>query len=255
LKDLEAVFSLLQQHRLITKGSKCEFLKQEMEFLGHVISIDGVKIDPKKIATIQDWKPPANLRELQSFFGFVNYVRRFIPNMAGVTSPLTDLLKKGKFYEWGGEQQAAFDQLKLFLTTPPVLRIADPHRPFELITDASDLAVGAVLLQDFGKGLQPIAYESRKLNPAERNYPVHDKELLAIVHAFKVWRCYLTGADVTVRTDHKSLQFIRAQPTLNPRQIRWLDYLESNFHYRVTYKRGASNIADALTRPSVHTAA
>ncbi|GJP71460.1 hypothetical protein CLOP_g2294, partial [Closterium sp. NIES-67] len=83
-----------------------------------------------------------------------------------------------------------------------------------------------VLLQVFGEGLQPIAYESRKLNPAERNYPVHDKELLAIVHAFKVWRCYLTGADVTVRTDHKSLQFIRAQPTLNPRQIRWLDYLD-----------------------------
>ncbi|GJP78818.1 hypothetical protein CLOP_g9086 [Closterium sp. NIES-67] len=241
LRDLEAVFALLQQHRLITKGSKCEFQKQELEFLGHVISIDGVKIDPKKIATIQAWKSPANLRELQSFLGFVNYVRRFIPNMASFMS--------------GGEQQAAFDQLKLFLTTPPVLRIADPHRPFELITDASDLAVGTVLLQDFGEGLQPIAYESRKLNPAERNYPVHDKELLAIVHAFKVWRCYLTGADVTVRTDHKSLQFIRAQLTLNPRQIRLLDYLESNFHYRVTYKRGASNIADALTRPSVHTAA
>ncbi|GJP40024.1 hypothetical protein CLOM_g24318 [Closterium sp. NIES-68] len=193
LKDLEAVFSLLQQHQLITKGSKCEFLKHELEFLGHVISIDGVKIDPKKITTIQAWKPPSNLRELQSFLGFVNYIRHFIPNMAG---------------------------LKLFLTTPLVLRIADPHRPFELITDASDLAVGAVLLQDFGEGLQPIAYESQKLNPTEQNDHVHDKELLAIVHAFKVWRCYLTGADVTVRTDHKSLQFIRAQPTLNPRQIR-----------------------------------
>ncbi|GJP55952.1 hypothetical protein CLOM_g14963 [Closterium sp. NIES-68] len=255
LKDLEAVFSLLQQHRLITRGSKCEFLKQELEFLGHVISIDGVKTDPKKIATIQDWKPSAHLRELQSFLGSVNYVRRLIPNMAGVTSPLTDLLKKGKFYELGGEQQAAFDQLKLFLTTPMVLRIADPYRPFDLITDTSDLAVCVVLLQDFGEGLQPIAYESRKLNPTERNYPVHDKELLAIVHAFKVWRCYLTVVDGTVRTDHKSLQFIRAQPTLNPQQIRWLDYLESNIHYIVTYKRGASNIADALIRPSVHTAA
>ncbi|GJP59615.1 hypothetical protein CLOP_g13138, partial [Closterium sp. NIES-67] len=145
LKDLEAVFSLLQQHRLITKGSKCEFL-------GHVISIDGVKIDPKKIATIKDWKPPVSLHELQSFLGFVNYVRRFIPNMAGVTSPLTDHLKEGKFYEWGGEQQATFEKLKLFLTTPPVLRIADPHRPFELITNASDSAVSAVLLQDFGEG-------------------------------------------------------------------------------------------------------
>ncbi|GJP45444.1 hypothetical protein CLOM_g4833 [Closterium sp. NIES-68] len=206
LKDLTEVFSPLRQHRLITKGSKCQFLKHELEVLGHVISIDGVQIDPKKIATIQDWKPPANLRELQSFMGFVNYIRRFIPNMAGVTSPLTDLLKKGTS--------------KVFLTTHPVLRIADPHRPFELITNASDLAVGAVLLQDFDEGLQPIAYESRKLNPAERNYYVHDNELLAIVHAFKVWRCYMTGADMTVRTDHKSLQFIRAQPTLNPRLIR-----------------------------------
>ncbi|GJP47452.1 hypothetical protein CLOM_g6637 [Closterium sp. NIES-68] len=189
-----------------------------------------------------------------SFLGFVNYVHHFIPNMAGVNSPLTDLLKKGTFYEWGGEQQAAFKQLKLFLTTPPVLRIADPHRPFELITDVSDLAVSALLLQDFGEGLQPIAYDSQKLNPTERNYPVHYKELLAIVHAFKVWRCYLTGTEVTVRTDHKSLQFIRApERTLNPRQIRWLDYLESNFHYRVTYKGGVSNIADALTHPSVHT--
>ncbi|GJP65385.1 hypothetical protein CLOP_g22273 [Closterium sp. NIES-67] len=98
--------------------------------------------------------------------------------------------------------------------------MADPHHPFELITDASDLAVGAVLLQDFGEGLQPIAYESRKLNTAERNYPDHDKELLAIVHVFKVGCCYLTSAAVTVRTDHKSLQIIRPQPTLNPRQIR-----------------------------------
>ncbi|GJP49384.1 hypothetical protein CLOM_g8601 [Closterium sp. NIES-68] len=160
-----------------------------------------------------------------------------------------------KDLEAGGEQQAAFKQLKIFLTTPPVVRIADPPRPFELITDGSDLDVGAVLLQEFSEGLQPITYELRKLNSAEQSYPVHDKELLAIVHAFKVWRCYLTGADVKVRIDHKSLQFIRAQPTLNPRQICWLDYLESNFHYRVTYRRGVSNIADTLTRPSVHTAA
>ncbi|GJP35299.1 hypothetical protein CLOM_g19805 [Closterium sp. NIES-68] len=89
--------------------------------------------------------------------------------------------------------------------SPPVLRIADSERPFEVITDASDIAIGAVLMQDFGNGLQPIAYESRKMQSAERNYPVHYKEMLAIVYAFKMWRCYLTGADVTVRTDHKSL--------------------------------------------------
>ncbi|GJP60559.1 hypothetical protein CLOP_g17800 [Closterium sp. NIES-67] len=103
--------------------------------------------------------------------------------------------------------------------SPPVVRISDPDRPYEVITDASDIAIGAVLLQDFGDGLQPVAYESRKLQGAEKNYTVHDKEMLAIVHAFKTWRCYLTGADVTVRTDHKSLQYLRAQPNLNPRQI------------------------------------
>ncbi|GJP31878.1 hypothetical protein CLOM_g15523, partial [Closterium sp. NIES-68] len=186
LKDLEAVFQRLQQHRLITKGSKCEFLKQELEFLGHVISTEGIRIDPKKLRAIQEWKPPTNLQQLQSFLGFVNYVRRFIPNMAGLTEPLTDLLQKGTFYEWGEKQQAAFEALKQLLMSPPVLRIADPERPFEVITDASDIAIGAVLMQEFGNGLQPIAYKSRKMQSAERNYPVHDKEMLAIVHAFKI---------------------------------------------------------------------
>ncbi|CAI7881286.1 unnamed protein product [Closterium sp. NIES-53] len=226
LKGLEEVFRRLQQNRLITKGSKCEFLKPELEFLGHV-----------------------------SFLGFVNYVCRFVPNMAGVTKPLTDLLHKDTRFQWGEREQSAFDTLKNILSSPPVLRLADPSRPFEVITDASNFAVGAVLLQDFCEGLQPIAYESRKMQPPKRNYPVHDKEMLAIVHAFRVWRCFLTGADVTIRTDHKSLQYLRSQPTLNPRQIRWLDYLESNFHYTVTYKKGANNIADALTRPSMQNAA
>ncbi|GJP83849.1 hypothetical protein CLOP_g13951 [Closterium sp. NIES-67] len=168
---------------------------------------------------------------------------------------LKDLEAKGTFYEWGEKQQAAFEALKNLLMSPPVLRIADPERPFEVITDASDIVIGEVLMQDFGNGLQPIAYESRKMQSAERNYPVHDTEMLAIVHAFKIWRCYLTGADVTVRTDHKSLQYLRAQPNLNPRQIRWLDYLESNFTYNITYKKGANNIADALSRPSAQLAA
>ncbi|GJP82598.1 hypothetical protein CLOP_g12838, partial [Closterium sp. NIES-67] len=103
------------------------------------------------------------------------------------------------------KQQVAFDQLKIALTSPPVLRISDPDRPYEVITDASDIAIGAVLLQDFGNGLQPVAYESRKLQGVEKNYTVHDKEMLAIVHAFKTWRCYLRGADVIVQTDHKCL--------------------------------------------------
>ncbi|CAI7899655.1 unnamed protein product [Closterium sp. NIES-54] len=217
LCDLDAVFKRLQENRLITEGSMCKFFKQELEFLGHVISRDGIKIDPAKIKTIQEWKPPTIITKLQILLGFVNYVRRFIPNMAGITGPLTDLLHKDKNFVWGKEAEAAFQELKNFLVSPPVLCIADPSRPFKVVTDASDFAIGAVLLQDFGNGLQPIAYESRKLQAAERNYPIHDKEMLAIIHAFKLWRCYLVGADVTVRTDHKSLQYLRAQPNLNPR--------------------------------------
>ncbi|CAI7776872.1 unnamed protein product [Closterium sp. NIES-54] len=247
-KDLEEVFRRLQHNRLITKGSKCKFLKLELEFLGHVVSGDGIKIDPRKVDAIAKWNPPTNITELQSF-------RRFVPNMAGVTKPLTDLLHKDTYFQWGEREQTAFDTLTNILSSPPVLRLADPSQPFEVITDASDFAVGAVLLQDFGKGLQPIVYESRKMQPPERNYPVHDKEMLAIAHAFRVWRCYLTGAGVTIRTDYKSLQYLQSQPTLNPRQIRWLDYLESNFNYTVTYKKGANNIGDALTRPSMQTAA
>ncbi|GJP85107.1 hypothetical protein CLOP_g15203 [Closterium sp. NIES-67] len=137
---------------------------------------------------------------------------------------------------------AAFEKLKLFLTTPPILRIADPHPPFELITDASDLVVGAILLQDFGDGLQPITYESRKMNQAERNYPVHDKELLAIVHAFKVWRCYLMGADSSP-TDGQArdlLSKIWYQSDLGPRLPYTTELLiqeahDSNFsgHYGI----------------------
>ncbi|CAI7859689.1 unnamed protein product [Closterium sp. NIES-54] len=164
--------------------------------------------------------------------------------MAKLTAPLTDVLRKGVEYTWGEKDQAAFSALKNMSCSPPVLRIADPHRPFELVTDASDIAVGVVLLlQDFENDIQPIAYKFRKLHPPKRNYPIHDPEMLAIVHAFKVWQCYLTGSKVTIWIDHHGLQYLRAQPNLNPRQIRWLDYLESNFYYTVTCKRGASNIA------------
>ncbi|CAI7780275.1 unnamed protein product, partial [Closterium sp. NIES-54] len=250
LADLEAVFTVLDKHRLLAEGSKCEFFQDRLEFLGHVILEAGEEIDLKKLDTVKAWHPPTNIMELQSFLGFINYVSRFVPDMAHLTALLTDLLRKGIAFTWGEKEHAAFSTLKNVLCSPPVLRIADPHRPFEVVTDTSDIAIGAVLLQDFGNRLQPIAYESRKLHPPEKNYPIHDREMLAIVHAFKVWRCYLTGANVTVRIDHKSLQYLRAQPHLNPRQIRWLNYLESNFHYTVTYKKGASNIADALTRPT-----
>ncbi|CAI7867880.1 unnamed protein product [Closterium sp. NIES-53] len=210
LADLEAVFRNLDEHMLLTKGSKCEFFQDTLEFLGHVISEAGVEIDPKKLDTVNAWHPPTNITELQSFLGFVNYVRQFVPDMASLTTPLTELLRKGVDFTLGEKEHAAFSALKNVLRSPPVLRIADPHRPFEVVTDASNIAIGAVLLQDFGNGLQPVAYESQKLHPPEKKYSIHDRQMLAIGLAFKVRHCYLTGTDVTVRTDHKSLQYPRA---------------------------------------------
>ncbi|CAI5460568.1 unnamed protein product [Closterium sp. Yama58-4] len=140
--------------------------------------------------------------------------------------------------------------MKQSLTSSPTLSYPDPTRPYVVVTDASDQAIGAVLLQDQGRGLQPIAYESRKLRGAELNYPIHDKEALAIIHAYKVWRCYLEGADSVIRTDHCSLRFLKSQPQLSRRQARWMEFMEGSFHYRIEYKPGVRNPADPLTRPS-----
>ncbi|CAI7879196.1 unnamed protein product [Closterium sp. NIES-54] len=135
LADLGSVFTVLDKHRLLTKGSKCEFFKDRLEILGHIISEAGVEIDPKKLDTVKPWHPPTNITELQIFLGFVNYVRRFVPDMARLTAPLTDLLRKGVTFTWGGKEHAAFSTLKNVLCSPPVLRIVDPHRPFEVVTD------------------------------------------------------------------------------------------------------------------------
>ncbi|CAI7774702.1 unnamed protein product [Closterium sp. NIES-53] len=141
------------------------------------------------------------------------------------------------------------EQLQTALTTAPVLILPDPDKDYVVEADASDQAVGAVLMQDHGNGLQPIAYLSKKLHGAELNYPIHDKEALAIVVAFKAWRCYLEVAKTTVYTDHCSLKYLKSQPTLSRRQVRWVDFLETHFHYDIIYKPGLHNKADALSRP------
>ncbi|CAI5482703.1 unnamed protein product [Closterium sp. Yama58-4] len=163
VQHLQRVFEVLRREKLYAKQSKCEFFLPEVEFLGHVVSASGVRTDPKKIAAVQDWITLTSVKELQSFLGFANYYRRFVQGYASIASPLTDLLRKGVEYVWGPAQQQAFKQMKQSLTYSPTLSYPDPTRPYVVVTDASDQAIGAVLLQDQGRGLQPIAYESRKL--------------------------------------------------------------------------------------------
>ncbi|GJP63019.1 hypothetical protein CLOP_g20071 [Closterium sp. NIES-67] len=250
VEHLRCVFEILQRERFYVKLSKSEFALEKVQFLGHLVSAQGVHVDPKKIEAVRTWKTPENVKELQQFLGFANYYNRFVPQYAKIAAPLMNLLKKNTPYKWEPKHQEAVEQLKQALTSAPVLILPDPERDYVIEADASDQAVGAVLMQDQGNGLQPIAYLSKRLHGAELNYPIHDKEALAIIIAFKAWRCYLEGRRTTIYTDHCSLKYLKTQPNLSRRQVRWIDFLETHFHYDIVYKPGHKNKADALSRPA-----
>jgi transposase InsO family protein len=248
LKHLRKVLLKLREHRLYAKLKKCELFKNKVEYLGHYISGEGIAVDERKVEVIKKWPNPTNLTELRSFLGLASYYRKFVKNFSAIASSLTTLLRKDIPYEWKPDQQEAFNKLKEKLTSAPVLLIPDQTKPFTVTTDASDTAIGAVLSQDHGKGDQPIAFESRKLNSAELNYATHEKELLAIVHAIKLWRPYLEEKLFTIITDHAALKFIKSQSNLSRRQARWLEVLQSS-NFDVKYRPGKTNVvADALSR-------
>ncbi|CAI7839790.1 unnamed protein product [Closterium sp. NIES-53] len=254
IEHLRRVFEILRWEKFYVKLSKSEFALKKVQFLGHMVSAQGVHVDPKKIEAVRTWKTPENVKELQQFLGFANYYNRFVPQYAKIATPLTNLLKKNTLFKWEDVHQQAMEQLKTALTSAPVLILPDPEKDYVIEADASDQAVGAVLMQVQGKGLQPIAYLSKKLHGAELNYTIHDKEALAIITALKTWRCYLEGRKTTVYTDHCSLKYLKTQPTLSRRQVRWIEFLETHFDYDIVYKPGHKNKADALSRPG-HVAA
>jgi hypothetical protein len=246
LDHIEQVLQRLQEHNLYAKLSKCDFCKNEVEFLGHVVGQDGIKVDPAKVKTVQEWPALTSVKEIQSFLGLVNYYRRFIPSYALIALPLSELIKKDVPFKWGPAQRAAFDFLKQALISAPVLAVFDPEKAISVHTDASDHAIGAVLMQEG----RPVAYESRKLTPAERNYAVHEKEELAIVFALSKWRVYLHGTSeqFVVYTDHESLKYLDTQKHLSRRQARWMTML-AEYNFQIVYKPGALNVVpDALSR-------
>ena len=247
LKHLRQVLLRLREHRLYAKLSKCDFYKTEVPFLGHLITGTGIAVDPRKIKTIQDWPPLERVKDIQAFLGLVNYYRRFIPNLAKIAAPLTELLKKENPWKWTQPEIQAFNQLKKLLTEAPVLAVFDPNAPIEVHTDASQYAIGAVLVQN----KHPVAYESRKLAPPEINYPVHEKEELAIIHAVTKWRTYLhsTKKPFLIFTDHYSLKYLDTQKRFTGRHARWYDDVLAEFHYKIVYKKGSTHtVPDALSR-------
>jgi hypothetical protein len=256
-RDVHATLTRLREAGLYAKRNKCELFKHEIEFLGHHVGRDGLRVMQDKIRGVQSWPTPRNASELRSFLGLSGYYRRFVAGFSGRAAPLHDLTHtaEGRRFEWQPRHQAAFDSLKAALTAAPVLQLSDPDRQYVVDTDASDYAVGAVLQQDFGRGLQPVAFTSHKMTDTERRYPTHDREMLAIIHMLGEWRTYLQGRQpfvIRIRTDHNSLQYFMTQQSLTARQSRWLDKL-ADFDFKIEYIKGPSNtVADALSRRVDH---
>ena len=249
MRHLRHALQTLRENQLYAKLSKCEFAKQEMEFLGHVVTPTGLKLDPKKVEAITNWSTPKTFPDLRSFLGHATFYRRFVEGFSRTAAPMTDLLKKDKNFDWNQEHQESFQGIKQALTTTPVLVIADPRPewPIHIKTDASGFEIAAGLFQDQGRGLQPIAFESKKLNSVERNYAAHEREALAIVHALKTWRCYVEGRKVFVTTDHEALKYLMIQPHLSRRQARWVEFLQQ-YDITIEYKPRKINPMDALSR-------
>jgi hypothetical protein len=176
---LHVVLQRLREHRLYAKLSKCDFWLKEIKFLGHTISQEGIVIDPDKVQEVMNWKPPTIVRQIISFLGLASYYRRFIPDFSRIMKPMTELLMKGSKFEWGQKCEDAFHTLRQHRTTAPVLAQPDNNKPFDVYCDASSTRLGCVLMQDN----RVIAYTSRALRPHEQNYPTHDLELAAVVHA------------------------------------------------------------------------
>ncbi|WVZ70283.1 hypothetical protein U9M48_018960, partial [Paspalum notatum var. saurae] len=244
-EHLRLVLQRLREHKLYAKFSKCEFWIDEVRFLGHVISKGGIAVDPSKVSTVTNWKVPEIPKEVRGFLGLAGYYRRFIENFSRIAKPMTSLLEKDAEFRWTNAQQAAFDELKKRLTTARV-DIARPAKKFIVYCDASRDGLGCVLMQE-GK---VIAYASRQLRKHELNYPTHDLELAAVVHALKIWRHYLYGQRCEIYTDHKSLKYIFTQNELNMRQRRWLELI-NDYDMEIHYHPGKANVvADALSRKS-----
>ncbi|GJU53050.1 putative reverse transcriptase domain-containing protein [Tanacetum coccineum] len=244
VEHLRLVLELLKKDKLYAKFSKCEFWLREVQFLGHVINGNGIHVDPSKIEAVKNWKAPRTSTEVRSFLGLARYYRRFIKNFSKIAKSLTILTQKSKTFDWGEEQELAFQTLKDKLCNAPVLALPDGPEDFVVYCDAFGIGLGYVLIQR-GK---VIAYASRQLKIHEKNYTTHDLELGAVVFALKIWRHYLYGTKSVIYMDHKSLQHIFSQKELNMRQRRWIE-LFSDYDCEIRYHPGKANVvADALTQ-------
>ena len=243
-EHLRIVLQTLRERQLYAKLRKCQFWLDRVTFLGHVISVEGVSVDPQKIEAVVNWKSPKNVLEVRSFLGLAGYYRKFVEGFSKIAAPLTKLTRKDVKYDWVDACQQSFEKLKSRLTSAPVLALPNRRDGFVVYSDASRQGLGCVLMQND----KVIAYASRQLKKHEENYPTHDLELAAVMFALKIWRHYLYGVPCRIFTDHKSLQYIFTQKELNLRQRRWLKLIK-DYDCTIEYHPGKANVvADALSR-------
>lgn len=254
-KVVKRVLEVLETSKLYLKAEKCEFEKEKVEYLGLIISQGKIEMDPVKIEGVSKWPEPTHVKEVQSFLGFVNFYRRFIQDFSDIARPLHDLTRKECPWIWKAEQKEAFEELKHRVTSAPILIFPDENKPYKLEADSSDYATGAVLSQEGEDGKwHPVSFLSKSLSSVERNYEIHDKEMLAIIKSLEEWRHYLEGAKhvFEIWTDHKNLEYFMTAKKLNRRQARWSLYL-SRFNFILHHRPGKRSLKpDALSRRPDH---
>ena len=249
-EHLRALFTKMREHKLYANLKKCIFAAPEIPVLGCIVGRHGTRPDPEKVQAIVEWPVPKNVKELRQFLGLANYLHKYTRNYADVVRPLTQLLRNDTSWEWNDERHASFLRVKESLQKAPILALPDHSKAFHVVCDASKFAIGCALMQFDDEGHERVvSYQSRQLKPAEKNYPVHDKELLAMKYALVKFRVYLMGQDrFAIYTDHASLRTATKSPHLSQRMARWLSFF-SEYNFVVHYKPGKNNIlADALSR-------
>jgi hypothetical protein len=236
-EHLRIVLQWLRDHQLYAKFSKCKFWLTEVQFLGQMVSSEGISMDLSKVREVLDWKPPRTMHQVRSFLGLAGYYHRFIANFSKIAKPITDLLMKEEKFVWNAEHNEAFWSLKKLLTTSPVLAQPDITMSFDVYCDASGTGLGCALMQEG----RVIAYSSHQLRPHEEHYPTHDLELAAVVHALCTWWHYLLRNVAHIFTDHKSLKYFFTQSNLNMRQRRLLELIK-DYDLEIQYHPGKANV-------------
>jgi hypothetical protein len=245
---LGEVLDRIRTAQLKLKPEKCHLLQSEVVYLGHILSAEGITPNRENVEKILHWRTPTNVKQVQSFLGMANYYRRFIPGYAARVRPLIDLTQKGKAFEWTPTCQEAFTDVKDILSSPQVMTHPHGDGRFILDCDACDVSIGAVLSQIQECVEKVIAYGSKTLSKAERNYCVTDKELLAVRYFTEYYRCYLLGHEFAVRTDHQALKWMFSLKHPKHRIARWIEAL-SEFDFTIEYRSGNKHgNADSMSR-------